>query len=81
MEKIIKEGKELETILNEIIREENIKLEELYYKYKTKKSGLFGKSSIVVEAVTRNNLIEFIKDYLKELTNNLGIKVFVAFAL
>lgn len=75
MEKIIKEGKELETIINEILTEENITKEELYYKHFSKKTGLFGKTTIVVEAVTRTNLIEFIKEYLKELTNNMGVEV------
>lgn len=75
MEKIIKEGKELEIIVSEILTEQNINKDELYYKHYTKKSGLFGKTLVVVEAVTRTNLIEFIKDYLKELTTNMGVDV------
>lgn len=75
MEKIIKEGKELELIINEILEEQKITKEELFYSYSNKKSGLFGKSSIVVEAITRNDLIDYIKDFIKELTGNMGIEV------
>ena len=75
MEKIIKEGKELELILKEILEENNISSEELYYKTSTKKSGLFGKNTtIVVEGITRNKLIEYIKNFLTELTTNLGVE-------
>lgn len=75
MEKIIKEGKELETILDELCNELNITKEELYYNTTSKKSGLFSKNTtIVVEAYTRSDLINYIKEYLKELINNLGIE-------
>jgi spoIIIJ-associated protein len=75
MEKIIKEGKELEPIISEILNEFNLKEEELYYKYYTKKSGLFGKNStIVVEAITKDSLIKYIKSFLEELTTNLGVE-------
>ena len=75
MEKIIKEGKELETIINEILEENSLTKEEIYYRYYNKKSGLFSKSNLVVEAITRDNLIEYIKTYLKELTTNMGFDV------
>ena len=75
MEKIIKEGKELETILENLTNELNITKEELYYNTTSKKSGLFSKNTtIVVEAYTRSDLINYIKEYLKELINNLGIE-------
>lgn len=76
MEKIIKEGKELELLLENICDEYSINKDELYYNVKNKKSGLFNKNNqVVVEAIKRSDLIEYIKSYLKELINNLGLEV------
>ena len=44
MEIINREGKELETVLNEICTELNIGKNDFFYKYTEKKSGLFNKN-------------------------------------
>ncbi len=74
METIIKEGKDLETILESICNELNITKEDFYYKYCEKKSGLFNKnSSIEVKAFLKKDLIEYIKEYIEELLTNMGL--------
>ena len=75
MEKIIKEGKELENILEEILSENSLEKNDLYYRYYNKKSGLFGKNNIVVEAITKNDLLDYIKEYITELLSNMGFEV------
>ena len=76
MEKIIKEGKELEQILDSICEEQNITRDDLYYRTYNKKSGLFNKNNtVIVEAITREDLISFVKDYLNELITNMGLEV------
>lgn len=76
MEKIIKEGKELEGIIASICEEQNIEPEDLCYKYTTKKNGIFNKNVVYeVEAITKKDLVEFVKEYLSELTSNIGIDV------
>lgn len=76
MEIINKEGKELEVLLNEIEAEYNITKDDFYYKYSEKKNGLFGKNSIIeLKAILKSELVIYIKDYLEELLNNMGLNV------
>ncbi len=76
MEKIIKEGKSLETILNEICEENNIELKDFYYKYTEKKNGLFNKNSVItVTAILKSDLLIYLKEYLEELLTNMGLSV------
>ena len=75
MEIINREGKELETILNEFCSEFNITKADFYYKYTEKKSGLFNKNSVIsVDIILKSELIIYIKDYLEELLNNMGLE-------
>lgn len=76
MEKIIKEGKDVETIISEIMDENNVKKEDIYYKYTEKKSGLFNKNvSYEVEAILKKDLVTYVKEYLEELLKNMGLDV------
>ena len=76
MEKIIKEGKDVETIISEIMEENNVKKEDIYYKYAEKKSGLFNKNvSYEVEAILKKDLVTYVKEYLEELLTNMGLEV------
>ena len=75
MEKIVKEGKDLEIVLKNLLEENSLSQDEIFYKYYNKKSGLFGKSNVVVEAIIKNDLIEYIKQYLIDLVTNMGFDV------
>ena len=76
MEIIVKEGKDLEIILDSICEENNITKEDFYYRYSEKKSGLFNKNNIIeVKAILKNDLIQYIKDYLQELLTNMNLEV------
>ena len=75
MEKIIKEGKNLEEILNSYYESENVKEEDIIYSYETKKGGLFKGDVVVVTIVKKDEVYEMIKEYLKNLVTNLGLEV------
>jgi len=76
MEKIIKEGKELDSILEGIREEYNVTNDDFYYSYVEKKNGLFNKNSIItVEVILKQDLVVYIKDYLEELLTNMGLTV------
>jgi len=76
MEIINKEGKELDTILNEICNENNITTNDFYYKYTESKSGLFNKNTIInVSVILKSELLIYIKEYLEELLKNMGLEV------
>ena len=75
MEIINREGKELETVLNDVCSELNVERKDFYYKYTEKKSGLFNKNSTIsVDIILKNELVIYIKDYLEELLNNMGLE-------
>ena len=74
MEKINREGKELEVIIEEFCNENNLTKNDFYYKYEEKKNGLFNKNvTISVNFILKSNLLEDIKDYLQELLSNMGL--------
>lgn len=76
MEIINREGKELETILNDICEEYSVNKDDFYYKYTEKKNGLFNKNSIIsVEVILKNDLLIYIKEYIEELLTNMGLEV------
>jgi len=76
MEIINREGKELETVLNEICNEFNVTRDDFYYKYTETKTGLFNKNSIVsVNVILKSELNIYIKEYLEELLSNMGLTV------
>lgn len=76
MEAVIKEGKELENILDEICNEYNITNDDFFYTYEEKKNGLFGKNiSYEVKAYLKKDLLNYVKEYLEELLKNMGVDV------
>ena len=75
MEKIIKEGKNLEELLNEIKEELNIDEKEILYTTYEKKGGLFKGNVVVVEAISYDDLKEELKDFLLKLLANMGLEV------
>jgi spoIIIJ-associated protein len=73
---IVKEGKELEETLQEILVENNLTKEDIYYRYTEKKSGLFNKNiTYEVKVISKEDLLNYIKDYLEELLTNMGLEV------
>ena len=76
MEVIIKEGKNLEELLNSVCEEYNVSNNDFYYHYSETKSGLFGKNTIVnLSVIMKKDLLEYIKEYLQELLTNMGLTV------
>lgn len=76
MEKIVKEGKELETVLEEFYNESNLSKNDIYYTYKVEKSGLFNKKeSVSVSIYMKKDVLEYVKNYLEELLTNMGLTV------
>lgn len=75
MNKIIKEGKNLSDLLEQIEEEQGLNSNQLLYTSYEKKGGLFKGNIIVVEAISYNDLKEDIKNFLAELLLNLGLEV------
>lgn len=75
MEKHRYVGKNLDDAINQakiaLLEQE----ENLIYKELESKNGLFKSKRVEIEVVTKLEVIEFIKTYLKDLTNKIGIHV------
>ena len=75
MEKIVKEGKNLDDLLNEIKEELNVSEDQILYSTHEKKGGLFKGTTVVCEAITYDNLKDELKDFLLILLANMGLEV------
>lgn len=75
MEKIIKEGKEAKAVLEEILQENNLVESDVISVTKHKKGKLFKDDGIEVSVYQKKDIIEYAKEYLKEIVENLGLEV------
>ncbi len=75
MEKIIKEGKITEEILEEILNESNLTKEEIVYTSHEKKGKLFQGNLKEVVVYKKRDINESIKEFLKNIIENMGFEV------
>ena len=75
MEKISKTGKSFEETLQEILEENNLTQDEVIYKTGEIKKNLFKGSTTEVIVYKKSDIYEFVKNYLKEIINNMGLEV------
>lgn len=70
------EGKNSEEVLNKALNDLNASKEEVYYNVTEEQSGgLFKSKKYVVTVVLKEDVVEYIKAYLKEITELMGINV------
>lgn len=74
MDLVVREGKKLEDVLEELASELNVSVEELIYKKDTKKGGLFKGETVIVSATTLNEIQSYIKEYLNKVLNDMSIE-------
>ena len=75
MEKIIKEGKESEVILEEILNDNNLTKDDIVYTTNSKKGKLFQGNITEVVVYQKKDIINEIKEYLKNVVENMGLEV------
>ena len=75
MEKIIKEGKEVDVILDEILNDNNLSKDEIIYTVNDKKGKLFQGNLKEVTVYKKEIINNEIKNYLKEIIENMGLEV------
>lgn len=75
MNKIVKDGKVLEEILEAIKKENNLADNEFLYNRKEQKGGLFKGTTLVVEAISLQEIQDHLKEFLKELLAKMGLEV------
>lgn len=75
MEKIIKEGKEVDVILEEILNDNNLSKDVIIYTVNDKKGKLFQGNLKEVTVYKKETINNEIKNYLKEIIENMGLEV------
>lgn len=70
------EGKNGEELLNKALSELNAATNEVYYSVKEEVTGsIFKSKKYILNIILKDDIVEYIKGYLKELTDLMGIKV------
>ncbi len=75
MEKITKEGKDVDVVLQEILTENNLVQDDIIYTTNNKKGKLFQGSLVEVNVFPKKAIIDEIKQYLTQVVNNMGLDV------
>ena len=75
MEKIIKDGKVTEEILDEILSENDLTKDEIVYTSHDKKGKLFQGTLKEVTVYKKTDINDAIKEFLKEIIENMGLEV------
>ena len=75
MEKIIKDGKVTEEVLEEILAENNLTKDEIVYTSHDKKGKLFQGTLKEVTVYKKTDINNSIKEFLKEIIENMGLEV------
>ena len=73
--KVVTEAKTKEEALTKALNEMKLELDEIMYTEETIKGKLFKADTIKITAYTKDEVINFMKDFIKELVNNMGIEV------
>ena len=75
MEKIIKDGKVTEEVLEEMLSENNLTKDEIVYTSHDKKGKLFQGTLKEVTVYKKTDINDAIKEFLKEIIENMGLEV------
>ena len=75
MEKIIKDGKVTEEVLEEILAENSLTKDEIVYTSHDKKGKLFQGNLKEVTVYKKTDINNLIKEFLKEIIENMGLEV------
>jgi spoIIIJ-associated protein len=69
------EGKTLEEATEKCLNELNETEEELYIKQSETEAKLFKSKKIIIEAIKKQDIVDYIKEYIKELDKSFNIEI------
>ncbi len=76
MLEIIKiETKNKEEALNKFLNENNLTIEDIYLKEIEEEGNLFKSKKYILDIIKKNDVISYIKEYLKELSKKMNIEI------
>ena len=69
------EGKTLEEATEKCLNELNVKEEELYIKQSETEAKLFKSKKIIIEAIKKQDVVNYIKEYIKKIDKSFNIEI------
>ena len=73
--KVVTEAKTKEEALEKALKELNVEESEMFYSCEETKGKLFKAGSFKITAYTKDDVMDLMKNFIKELCSNLGIEV------
>lgn len=69
------EGKNKEALIEKALKEMGVTEKDILYNFEESKSGLFKGTTYKLKVIKNEEVASYLRDYLQELTNNMGIDV------
>ena len=69
------EGKAKEEALSKCMSELNVSESDLYIKEKETESGLFKSKKVSIDVITHEQVLEYVRNFIKELGKNIGLDI------
>ena len=69
------EGKTETEAIEKCLTELNVKEENIYIKKTETEAKLFKSKKVIIEAIKKQNIIDYIKEYIKEINNSFNIEI------
>lgn len=69
------EGKSKEDILNQCYEELQLSEEEIFISEEVIEGGLFKGKKYILEAISKQEIVQYIKDFIKELGNKMNLEI------
>ena len=73
--KVVTEAKTKDEALNKALEELKVNLEDVMYTHEIIKGKLFKADTIRINAYTKDEIINYMKDFISELVTNMGLEV------
>ena len=75
MKETVFSGKNLEEVKDEALKSLGVKESDVYFYVTKTKGGLLKKEVVTLHVITRDDLVEYVKDFLKGITKDMGLDV------
>ena len=75
MKETVFSGKNLEEVKDEALKSLGVKESDVYFYVTKTKGGLLKKEVVTLHVITRDDLVDYVKDFLKGITKDMGLDV------
>lgn len=69
------EGKTREDAIKKCLEDLNTTEDQLYIKEKETEGGLFKSKKVVIDVITHDQVLEYVRNYIKELSENMQLEI------